>query len=255
MRHQSYALAVQFTDQVVVVTGAANGIGKALVQRFIQAGAFVVAVDKDEHALHGLLEQQGERCFICSGDITDEVFLKKTTQFISEKWGQCHILINNAGLLLRAPLDHAESVTLWHKTIDVNLTGAYLSSYYLLPLLKAARGSIINVASIHANVAVKNSVAYTTSKGGLKQMTAAMALELGESGIRVNAVAPGLIETAMTTKTIQDPAALQSFLQRVPLGRAGQADDVVSTVCFLASQYASYITGALIPIDGGYLSN
>jgi len=134
----------------------------------------------------------------------------------------------------------------------VNLDGCFFAARAFAPQLRQTQGCIVNVASIHALVAVRNSAAYTASKGGVKQLTQALALEFGEAGVRVNAVAPGLTETDMTLDTHQDPQALAAFLRRVPLNRSTKVDDVADAVQFLASGMAACITGVLLPVDGGY---
>jgi NAD(P)-dependent dehydrogenase (short-subunit alcohol dehydrogenase family) len=187
--------------------------------------------------------------------VADEQAMLDVATEVACSYGRCDVLVNNAGILLRGSFTGPEASAQWRQTLDINLSGAFYASRAFLPLLQVKAGCIVNVASIHACVAVENSAAYTASKGGLKQLTQALALELAPLGIRVNAVAPGVIATAMTAVTRADTSSSSKFLERVPLARVGDVDDVVNAVQFLASNLASYITGITLPVDGGYLAN
>ncbi len=138
--------------------------------------------------------------------------------------------------------------------LDVNLNGGFNMIHAFLDALRATRGVIINVGSIASFAGVGSTLGYSPSKGGVKMMTQAMARDLAPDGIRVNAIAPGVIETPMTQYTRDDPARLASFMQRIPLGRVGQPQDLVGPVVFLASSMAAYVTGVSLPVDGGYLA-
>ncbi|MGO4394229.1 SDR family NAD(P)-dependent oxidoreductase [Variovorax sp. M-6] len=247
-----------FEGAVAVVTGAAAGIGRATALAFAARGARMVLVDVDEAGLQAtaadIRAQSGEALAFC-GSVADEQAMLDVAAEAGRAFGRCDVLVNNAGVLLRGSFAGPDAPAQWRRTLDVNLSGAFYASRAFLPLLQAAAGCIVNVASIHACVAVENSAAYTASKGGLKQLTQALALELAPRGIRVNAVAPGSIATAMTAVTRADAAATSKFLERVPLARVGDVADVVNAVQFLASGLASYITGVTLPVDGGYLAN
>jgi NAD(P)-dependent dehydrogenase (short-subunit alcohol dehydrogenase family) len=244
-------------DQIVVVTGAATGIGRGLAEAFANAGADVVMIDVDATGIEEVaatIRETGGRATTFAADVADAEAIVGIARDVEARFGRCDVLVNNAGVLLRGTMAAPDAITDWRKTIDVNLSGAFYMTHAFLPLITHARGCIVNVASIHAFVAVQNSVAYTASKGGLKQLTQALALELAPSGIRVNAVAPGSIATAMTAATRSDPAAMAKFLEKVPLGRGGEVSDVVNAVRFLASDLAGYITGVTLPVDGGYIA-
>jgi NAD(P)-dependent dehydrogenase (short-subunit alcohol dehydrogenase family) len=247
-----------FHDAVAVVTGAAAGIGRATALAFAARGARVALIDIDEAGLAAtsadVRAQSGvAQAYHCS--VADEQAMLEVAAGVERSFGRCDVLVNNAGVLLRGGFAAADAPQQWRSTLDVNLSGAFYASRAFLPLLRAQAGCIVNVASIHSCVAVENSVAYTASKGGLKQLTQALALELAPMGIRVNAVAPGGIATAMTAVTRADTAAISKFLERVPLARVGDVADVVNAVQFLASDLAAYITGVTLPVDGGYLAN
>ncbi len=241
---------------VAVVTGAAGGIGQATAAQLARAGANVALIDVDAQGLDGAaqaIRQHGTKVHTFVADVTDEAAMTHVATEVHARLGVCGILVNNAGVLLRGGVSDALAPSQWSRTIETNLSGAFLTSRAFLPALKMRRGCIVNVASIHAYSAVGISAAYTASKGGLKQLTQALAVELAPFGIRVNAVAPGSIRTAMTAGSSEREAPA-GFLSRVPMGRIGEAPEVARAVHFLASDFASYITGVTLPVDGGYLA-
>jgi len=238
-------------ETVAVVTGAAGGIGQATAVQLARAGASVALIDLDARALDGItqtLRESGARVCNWVADVTDEAAMIGVAAEVNTQLGVCGILVNNAGVLLRGSFADAAAPVQWSRTIETNLSGAFLTSRAFLPALKVTRGCIVNVAS-----AVGNSAAYTASKGGLKQLTQALAVELAPFGIRVNAVAPGGIRTGMTAESTELEAA-NGFLARVPMARIGDASEVAHAIHFLASGSASYITGVTLPVDGGYLA-
>ena len=172
-----------------------------------------------------------------------------------ERFGAVDILVNNAGVETLVPvLDLAESE--WDRVIDTNLKGAFLCGQIAARAMVSAGtpGAIVNIASINAKIALAGQAHYTASKGGLVMLTKAMALDLAPHGIRVNAIGPGVIETRMTERSLSDPQRRAMLLSKVPLGRVGQPRDVAHAALFLASDEASYITGATLYVDGGWLA-
>lgn len=245
---------LDFTGRRVAVTGAARGIGLAIAQAFAEHRASVLMLDVDTAGLQAACRAlQAQALDVCAQavDVTDAAALAQ----VAAAQPDCDVLVCNAGILLRGPVDGATALAQWRQTIDVNLSGCFHSVQAFLPGLAHRRGNIVNIASIHATVAVRNSAAYTASKGGVKQLTQSLALELGPQGIRANAVAPGLTETDMTQGLLSDPPALDAFLDRVPLRRTIQPADVADAVLFLASDLATCITGVTLPVDGGYCAN
>lgn len=247
-----------FDQQMVVVTGAAHGIGYAIAARFAQAGARVLLLDNDAQAVEAAaaaLSGASERVSAEVVDVTDAPGLHALAQRTAEREGRVDVLVNSAGVLLRGALDDDDALHKWRQTMDVNLGGTFQVIHALAPLVRVCQGNIVNIASIHSLVAVKNSAAYTAAKGGIKQLTQALALELGPQGVRVNAVAPGSTDTEMNSAMRSNPQALAAFVQRIPLGRTAQVDDIAHAVLFLASDLASYISGVTLPVDGGYCAN
>ncbi|RMX18632.1 SDR family oxidoreductase [Vandammella animalimorsus] len=244
-----------FKNKAVIVTGAAQGIGLAVARRFAQEGANLALLDVDAARLRAAcasLRQQGARVHAYEADVCNAQALQGIASQAEQALGPCDVLVSNAGVLLRGPLDGPDALTQWRRTLAVNLDGCFYAAHAWAPQLRRTQGCIVNMASIHAFVAVRNSVAYTASKGGLKQLTQALALELGPSKVRVNAVAPGLTATDMTQGTRQAPTALATYLSRVPLGCAIPPEAIAHAVRFLASPEAACITGVTLPVDGGY---
>lgn len=246
---------MSFEGKTVVVTGAAQGIGLAISHRFASEGARVAMIDVEALRLRksaAVVRSHGPDILEIVADVSDNLIMHDVAAHVAAQLGSCDVLVSNAGVLLRGDLLASDALTHWQRTMAVNLDGCFNTAQAFTRQLKATRGCIVNVASIHAFVAVRNSAAYTASKGGVKQLTQALALELGADGVRVNAVAPGITDTDMTSSIRSDPVALEAFLARVPLHRTTHPDDVANAVRFLASQEAACISGVTLPVDGGY---
>jgi NAD(P)-dependent dehydrogenase (short-subunit alcohol dehydrogenase family) len=242
-----------------VVTGAAGGIGLALCGRLAQAGAACVTlVDRAEAALEA-----------AAGELRrhwpDTAFQPMAADFsmasaraaligqLSASPGPLHMLFNNAGVLPRSPVDGPDFMADLQACVEVNLTAVYELTLGLLPRLERARGSVVITASVCSERALDGEGAYCLSKAGVAQLARSLAVELAHRSVRVNAVAPGLVRTPMTSATTSDRARLDRYLARVPLARPAEPEEVADACLFLASSRASFITGALLPVDGGFL--
>jgi len=220
-------------DATVLITGAAGGIGSALVAGFRQAGYRTIGVDRT--AADG----------VTTLDITDSTAVTAFAATVDA----LAVLVNAAGVLrLREEYDPSE----FARVVDINLTGTMRMAVACRAALAKARGTIINIASMHAIFGAPLSPAYAASKGGVVQLTKSLAVAWAEDGIRVNAIAPGWIETPMTVPARSDAARNRAILDRTPLGRWGTPDDIVGPAVFLASDAARFITGAVLVVDGGY---
>ncbi len=254
--------------RVVIVTGGAKGIGLACVRRFLEDGCYVVIADHDEEAgATALLEFEsfGERVKYFDCDVSDKLSVHNLVAETIGLYGQIDVLVNNAGIALKGGItDMDEDV--FDKVLAVNLRGAFLVSKAVVThmleeidgredrsRLSARPYSIINMSSINDEVSLPDYLAYTVSKGGLRQMTKSMALELAPYGIRVNGIGPGSVKTAMLASVVDDKAA-NKIKKRTPMGRPALPEEVASVASFLASEDASYITGQIIYVDGGRLA-
>jgi len=253
----SAAPAGLLQGKLALVTGAGQGNGRALALGLAAAGARVVATD-----LQAGNAMQTASAIIAAGglawshalDVTDPEACAAIAAQVQLEVGPIDVLVNNAGLLIREGIDSPRAAENWRRVLDVNLNGSFNMIHAFLGALRATRGVIINVGSIASFAGVGATLGYSPSKGGVKMMTQAMARDLAPDGIRVNAIAPGVIETPMTQYTRDDPARLANFMQRIPLGRVGQPEDLVGPAVFLASPMAQYVTGVSLPVDGGYLA-
>jgi NAD(P)-dependent dehydrogenase (short-subunit alcohol dehydrogenase family) len=231
-------------DKLALVTGAASGIGAGIAQAMAEAGARVIIADVTPvtAGLSYLL------------DVTDRVAVDTLAASIRATHGPIDILVNNAGIIRRGKVDDADARAAWDATLAVNLDGMFNVTTAFMAQLKETKGAIINIGSVQSFVAAPNSAAYTTSKGGVRALTKALAIELSPHGVRVNAIGPGLIATPLNEKARQDPVYMATFKGRIPLGRIGTPDDIAQPAVFLASQMAKWITGVTLPVDGGFLS-
>lgn len=251
------AMQLSFAGKTVAVTGAGQGNGAAIARGFAAAGAAVAVLDLNaanaEKVAAGIRQDGGVAAAWCL-DVADPAACAAAAGQIGGRFGDVCVLVNNAGVLIRAGLGQGNPLADWSTTINVNLGGPYHMTLACLDQLKRTRGCILNLGSIQSFVATPNSAAYTASKGGVAQLTKALACELAPEGIRVNAIAPGFIATPMTETTRADPAKVASLLAHVPMKRHAEPEELVGPALFLCSAHASYITGAILPVDGGYLA-
>src|SRR5712692_3758751 len=246
-------VSFDFKGEVVIVTGGSRGLGLEMAHAFGYAGAQVVITARREQWLteaEKFLKDRAISVYAMTCDVADASSVEQTVQQVLEKCGKIDVLVNNAGLTWGAP---AESMPFdrWRQVIDANITGTFLMSQAVgRHMLERNKGAIINVASIAGlGGGQLNTVGYNASKAAVINLTRAFAVEWGSRGIRVNCIAPGLFKTRMSEAIVERLEPV--IAQLTPLGRIGNPGEIGPTVLFLASEGASYITGQVIPIDGG----
>ncbi|MGC2201609.1 MAG: glucose 1-dehydrogenase [Stellaceae bacterium] len=241
-------------SRIALITGAGSGIGEAIAHAMAKAGAGVIAVDIDGTAAERTATAIGAQATSFACDVTDRAGCDSLAAAVRARTGAISILINNAGIIRRGTVTEPNTREDWDATLAVNLDGPYNMVTAFLDQLRETKGAIINIGSIQSFVALPNSAAYTTSKGGVRLLTKALAIELSPLGIRVNAIGPGFTATPLNAKAREDAAYMANFTNRIPLGRIGTPEDIAGPAVFLASDMARYITGVTLPVDGGYLA-
>ncbi|RKR76599.1 SDR family NAD(P)-dependent oxidoreductase [Frondihabitans australicus] len=252
---------IDLTDRVVVITGGGRGIGAGLVSRFAGEGARVVALDLafgEEGTSGGAATGDGvpvgDRILRLDCDVSDPSSVASAVAAIDDRFGRIDVLVNNAGINVEGLIDDLDFAR-WQKCFDVNVGGVFLMSQAVAPIMKRQKsGRIINAASFAAIVPSIGSAAYAASKAAVVQLTRVLAGELGPWGVTVNAYAPGMIPTAMNGFAEMAPDAQGRLLDTLTLRRWETPDDVADLITYLASDQASYITGALIDVSGGKLA-
>jgi glucose 1-dehydrogenase len=232
-----------------VVTGAAQGIGRAIVEKFVEEGASVILADIDEAAASALAASLGQ--IAVRTDVSRKAEIDALFDRVAAEWGGLDILVNNAGVTHAADLlDLTEED--FDRVLAINLKAALFGTQRAAKLM-ASGGAIINMSSVNAILGIPNQIPYAVSKGGLKQLTNVTALSLAPRNIRVNAIGPGTILTDLARSIMVDKAAEQKILSRTPLGRTGAPEEVATIAVFLACDESSYVTGQTIYPDGGRL--
>jgi 3-oxoacyl-[acyl-carrier protein] reductase len=256
-------MTVDLQDQVAMITGGANGIGRAIVQALADNGARVAIVDLDaaagERAATEVTEAGG-RCLTVAGDVSDAGRMEQVVEEVLARLGRIDILVNNAGINTRSdrvPV-HEYSLEDWNRILQVDLTGVFVTSRAVVPaMLRNPDGRIVNISSIAGLVPLRLQSAYVAAKAGVVNLTRSMALELGPRGILVNAVAPGSTLTQGTEALFYGPGGAyseqaQSLLSHIPLGRPARVEEIAHAVLFLVAPEASYVNGAILAVDGGW---
>ncbi len=244
---------MDFTDQVAIVTGGASGMGAATARELVTAGARVFIVDKNVVLATAFAEEIGADVLI--GDVSDSLFCEQVVEKVVEKYGRLDILVNAAGIIVRADA-LGTSDEQWQRVMNVNVSGVFYLSRAAVKVMKAqGKGAIVNFGSIWGGVGAAGVVAYCTSKGAVHQLTRAMALDHVKDGIRINAVCPGEVNTPMLASERSEPVTeemLQRIASTVPMQRLADPVEIARVVLFLASDDASYMTGAMVNVDAGY---
>ncbi|MFC6236978.1 SDR family NAD(P)-dependent oxidoreductase [Longivirga aurantiaca] len=255
------SLGSRLAGRTAVVTGAASGNGLGIAVRLLAEGASVAFVDRDAQRLDEVVPSGDARALAVPADVTDEASMHDMVASVVESFGSLDVLVNNAGIVRFSDFDDLE-IAEWEEVFRVNSTGAFLAAKAAVPAMKSSlarregTGAIVNITSTEAHVVLASAghpqVHYNASKGALHMFNQGLAIELGSSRIRVNAVAPGIVETPFTARAMQDERLLNWYLDRIPLGRVAQPADVAAAVAYLASEDASYVTGTTLFVDGGW---
>jgi len=235
-------------DKVVLITGASGGIGKAIAKKFAAAGAEVALNDiaPSEEALKSFSQEIGAKYFLADVSTLEKV--EKMVEEIQKEFGRLDVLVNNAGITQDRTLAKMTKEE-WQRVIDINLTGVFNCSKAALPLLIQNQGNIISISSLVGQRGNFGQTNYAAAKAGIIGFTKSLAKEVGRLGVRVNAIAPGFIETRLTENL--PPEVTETVKKFTPLGRFGKPEEVANLIFFLASDQANFITGAVVNIDGG----
>lgn len=244
--------------KVAVVTGGTSGIGRALSLGLADAGAHVVASARREQLVDSTaleIEARGRKTLCMASDVSDRASLEKLHTAVMKEFGKVDILVNCAGIIKRAPtLDFDEAE--WSNILNVNLTGTLRAcQVFGRSMLERGYGRIVNIASLNSFVALNEVAAYAASKAGVASLTRSLAVEWSKKGITVNAVAPGVFRTDLNAQLLDSTPRGQELLMRTPMGRFGKTEELVGAVLYLASDSASFVTGQVLVVDGGFLAS
>jgi NAD(P)-dependent dehydrogenase (short-subunit alcohol dehydrogenase family) len=241
--------------RTALVTGAARGIGRAIAEGLAEAGATVILTDIHAGEAADAAAQIGQgRAFAFGLDVSDHDACHALTARVLAEAGPVSILVNSAGVIFQGRIDAPDALEKWRRTLSINVDGPFNTCRAFYSQLRETQGAVINLASIRSFVAPANAAAYATSKGAVMQLTKALAVEWAQEGIRVNAIAPGFVETTLVPSAEKTPEREAAILARTPMRRQGRPEEVSGLAVYLASDAARFVTGAIIPVDGGYLA-
>ncbi len=246
---------MRLKNKSAIITGGATGIGLATARAFCKEGAKVVLFGRRKEKLEKAVKELGDSAYFVQGDMTSNGDLDKLINEALHNLKGIDILVNNAGLFNGSPL-HEITDSQWDEMMDINIRSVFQLTRRVLPVMMAQkRGSIINISSILGIVAVPQVAAYNVSKGALNQFSRSIAVEYGPYNIRSNSICPGLIETDMTADLMKDASLMKEWSKDYPIGRFGKPEDIANGCLYLASEESSFITGAVLPIDGGFTAH
>jgi NAD(P)-dependent dehydrogenase (short-subunit alcohol dehydrogenase family) len=239
-------------NKVAIVTGGGSGIGLAIAEKFVANNIRTIIIGRDEKKLIKAKEALGELCFPIAADLSDLTSIPKLVEKILNQFGKIDILVNNAGINLKKEFTEVNDEE-FQKILLTNVTAVFaLSREVVKHMLEKENGSIINISSMASQYGIPKVIAYTASKSAVEGMTRAMAVELSPKGIRVNCIAPGFIATDMSAKALNsDAERKQKVMSRTPMGFMGDPADIANAALYLANGEANYVTGIVLPVDGG----
>ena len=244
-------------NKLALITGAGGGLGSALALGFAREGARVIVADIDgarATAVAAQIQATGGQAWGEVLDVTDRDATRRWAKELTHRLGPIDVLVNNAGISGRGKVDDPQAPELWDRILRVNLDGLFNVTHAFIPALKQTRGNVVNLSSIVAFVSGVSTAGYVASKGAVRSLTQVLARDLAPHGVRVNAVAPGLMLTEMVRPQLDTPGGTDWFMKRAPMARGGEPEEVVGPVVFLASAMASYVNGVVLPVDGGFLA-
>ena len=240
------------TNKIALITGGGSGIGLGIARQFLHSGAKVVITGRNPEKLQEARNELGEKCFVIQNDVTDKNSHQALVRQIENEIGSIDVLVNNAGMHSKVSSLEAEDDA-FQEVIDINLNSVFaLSREVLKKMVPRGRGSVINISSMSALYGLPQIAAYSSSKTALLGLTRALASEFSYSGVRINSIAPGFIESDMLNKVMEkDPERKQKVMGRTPMRRLGTPDEIGHAAVFLASDASKFITGVCLPVDGG----
>jgi len=255
---QSILDLFRLNGQTALITGGNRGLGLAMAQALAEAGANIVIAARDEEtnrqAEESLKARYDIECRSTVCDVTDEQSVKAAVNYTVGEFGKVDILINSAGINIRGAIENL-SLDEFTSVQQVNVTGTWLACRAVVPVMKQhGYGRIINLGSMLALTAMPDRTAYATSKGAILQLTRALAMEVAQEGITVNAILPGPFATDINLPLLNDPEKYQAFINKIPMGRWGELHEIGGIALYLASRASSYVTGACFSVDGGWVA-
>jgi NAD(P)-dependent dehydrogenase (short-subunit alcohol dehydrogenase family) len=247
----------EFAGKAVFITGGGGGIGAATGRTFASMGALVVLADANLDAAEAAAADilaTGGIALATRLDVTDETSCAEAVAFAQQAHGDCHVLVNNAGVLMRDSVDDPTVTQTMKRTFEINVLGMAAMTLAVIPQLRRTKGAVVNLASIGSFVSAGTGLSYGPSKAAVKLLTQTLAQQLAPDGIRVNAVAPGPVMTSMTQNTRENPERSHRLVSRTLMNRYADPSEIARPIVFLASDAASFITGTTLAVDGGYLT-